>query len=366
MGNRWKFSVAGGWRILALALCVWLTPAGTANAQKWSTLAVFPEPSEELYGITTGGKLYVFGGQQLGWKSLGMVYEYDPATDFWTKKKDMPLPAHHAALAEHNGKIYVIGGFVVPRSAQQANPPGWEPIDNVWEYDPRGDAWRALAPLPSNRGSAVAGVVDGKIFAIGGAANHPGSKESYIDRTRGRPSLHRAVATNEVYDPATNRWDSRNPMPTARNHSAIGVVNGRIYVIGGRIGSVFMSTGSNTDIVEEYDPATDQWGGIRAPMPTPRSGGAWGVHNGRIYFAGGEGRSYQFSAAFKAVEAYDPVGNAWTVLPPMQVQRHGLAGAFIGNRLHLVSGVIQSQSPLPGTNIATDIHEVLDLAPGNR
>ncbi len=347
---------------LTVALSVALILAPAALAQKWSTLAAFPEPSEELYGIAAGGKFYVFGGQQLGWKSLGMVYEYDPASDRWTKKKDMPLPAHHTALAELDGRIYVIGGFIVPRTAQQANPTGWEPIDNVWEYDPRDDAWRALAPLPSKRGSAVAAVVAGKVYAIGGAANHPGSGESYIDRTRGRPSLHRAVATNEVYDPALNRWERRNPMPTARNHSAVGAVNGKIYVIGGRIGSVFMSTGSNTDIVEEYDPAADQWGGIRAPMPTPRSGGAWGVHNGRIYFAGGEGRSYQFSAAFKAVEAYDAVANTWRILPPMQVQRHGLAGAVLGNRLHLVSGVVQSQSPLPGTSLATGIHEVLELS----
>ena len=348
-------------RLLLSAVCVWVMLIGAAQAQKWSTAAVFPEPSEELYGITAGGKMLVFGGQQLGWKSLGMVYEYDPATDKWTKKKDMPLPTHHAALAETGGKIYVIGGFTVPSGAEKGNPPGWEPIDNVWEYDPRSDTWRALAPLPSKRGSVVAAVVGGKVYAIGGAANHPGSAESFIYRTRGRPSLHRAVATNEVYDPATNRWASRNPMPTARNHAAVGVVGGKIYVIGGRIGSVFMSTGSNTDIVEEYDPVTDQWGGIRAPMPTPRSGGAWGVHNGRIYVAGGEGRSYQFSAAFKAVEAYDVAANFWHVLPPMQVQRHGLAGAVIGNRLHLVSGVIQSQSPLAGTSLATEIHEVLDL-----
>ena len=66
-------------------------------------------------------------------------------------------------------------------------------------------------------------------------------------------------------------------------------------------------------------------------------------------------------AVFKAVEAYDAAANFWHVLPPMQVQRHGLAGAVIGNRLHLVSGVVQSQSPLAGTSLATEIHEVLEL-----
>ena len=35
---------------------------------------------------------------------------------------------------------------------------------------------------------------------------------------------------------------------------------------------------------------------------------------------------------------YDPAANRWTVLPRMPIPRHGLAGAVIGNRLHLVSG----------------------------
>jgi N-acetylneuraminic acid mutarotase len=334
-----------------------LMPVSGAIAQKWSRLAPFPEPAEELYGITASGKLYVFGGQSQGWRSHSLVYEYDPAADRWTKKKPMVQPLHHVALSEINGKIYVMGGFVSPPADQR----GWAPVDNAWEYDPASDIWKALAPMPSKRGAAVAAVVGGRIYVIGGAGNHPGSTETYIDRTPGRPSLHRAVATVEEYDPATNTWRERNAMPTARNHSAVGVVGGRIYVIGGRVGSAFMSTGSNTDIVEEYNPAADQWGAIKAPMPTPRSGVAWGVHRGRIYVAGGEVRAYGYNAAHKAVEAYDPAANRWIILPPMIVQRHGLAGGVIGNRLYLVSGVVQSQSPLPGTQLATDVHEVLEL-----
>ena len=45
---------------------------------------------------------------------------------------------------------------------------------------------------------------------------------------------------------------------------------------------------------------------------------------------------------FRALEAYDPVVNTWTILPSMPVSRHGLAGAVIGNRLHMVSGDVQS------------------------
>ena len=82
----------------ALGLCL------TAYAQgKWTKLALFPEPAEELLGVAAGGKLYVFCGLAPGWKPIGMVYEYDPATDKWTKKKPMPLLSHHVALAEYRG-----------------------------------------------------------------------------------------------------------------------------------------------------------------------------------------------------------------------------------------------------------------------
>ena len=87
----------------------------------WKKGAPFPEADEELYGVTTNGKLYVFGGWGEG-KARGVAYEYDPATDKWTKKTSMPRPAHHAALAAANGKIYVMGGFVPPTGHRD---PGW-------------------------------------------------------------------------------------------------------------------------------------------------------------------------------------------------------------------------------------------------
>src|SRR4029077_14691990 len=98
-----------------------------------------------------------------------MVYEYDPASDKWTKKKPMPLASHHVSFTEHKGKIYAFGGFVLPPKGQ---PPAWVPIDNAWEYDPATDNWKALAPLPTKRGSPVAVTVGERMFVIGGAA-HP-------------------------------------------------------------------------------------------------------------------------------------------------------------------------------------------------
>ena len=324
-----------------------------AHAQKWSTAAPFPEASEELYGIGVGGKLYVFGGLAPGWTPKGLVYEYDPAGDTWTKKKNMPLPSHHLALAEFKGKIYVFGGFVKP----EKGPTAWQPIDNVWEYDPAADSWKALAPLPTKRGSANAVLHNGKVYVIGGAGLHPGSMETSLHPAR----PHRSLGTNEVYDLAANTWETRQSMPTARNHAAAGIVNNKIYVIGGRIGAAFITRAANIGIVEEYDPATDQWGSLKTSMLNPRSAAAWGTYNGKIYVAGGEERSGgPWQRTFRAVEAYDPATNRWSMLPDMTFPRHGLAGDIVNGKFHLVSGDAASGGA-PGTHIDTDVHEVLDI-----
>jgi len=345
--NRWlRFG------LIALLAASFGVPA--AYAQKWSKKAPFPEPSEEVYGIAANGKFYVFGGIAPGWKPRALVYEYDPGSDSWTKKKNMPLPSHHVALATLNDKIYVMGGFKYPEKGK----PSWVPIDNAWEYDPANDTWKALAPLPTKRGSPNAAVYGGKIYVIGGAGVHPGAKA--VDIHPARP--HRSLDANEVYDPATNTWEKRSPLPTARNHAIAGVVNDKIYIIGGRLGAAFITRAQNTGIVEEYDPVKDQWGALKAPMPSSRSATAWGTYEGKIYVAGGEERfgAGAWQRTFRAVEAFDPKSNTWSSLPPMTYPRHGLAGDILDGKFHLVSGDVASGGG-PGTEIHTNAHEVLDL-----
>jgi len=150
-------------------------------------------------------------------------------------------------------------------------------------------------------------------------------------------------------------------MPTPRNHAFAGAVNGKVYVIGGRISHPFIIVASNVDIVEEYDPATDTWGPPKAQMPTARSGGGWATFNGKIYVAGGETQTGPLLGAFRALEAYDPATNTWQILPMMPTPRHGVAGGFLGNRLHLVSGKISSGGYEPGLRLSTGAHDVLEI-----
>jgi N-acetylneuraminic acid mutarotase len=336
----------------------------TAHAQMptspWKKGAPFPEPDEELYGVPSNGKLYVMGGWDNG-KARGANYEYDPATDKWTKKQSMPRPAHHAALAAVNGKIYAFGGFVAPATTAIPLGAAWEPIADAYEFNPATDSWKPLAPLPGKRGSAIAAEVGGKIYVIGGATTMDGDKAPFF--TAFGPA--KVLATNDVYDPATNKWESRNPMSVPRNHAFSGVVNGKIYVIGGRTGHGFILSATNTDVVEAYDPASNAWSMPKERMPTARSGGASGTDGRIIYVAGGEVTTTELVGAYRALEAYNPATNSWTTLPSMPMPRHGVAGAVIGNRFHLVSGMIQSAGAMafldPTLSTHTAMHDIFEL-----
>lgn len=343
-------------RTFAVALIVSPFLAGPVLGQgKWTKLAPFPEPSEELLGASAGGKMYVFAGLAPGWKPKALVYEYDPATDKWAKKKPMALASHHVAFAEHKGKIYAFGGFVLP----QSGPPAWVPIDNAWEYDAAGDSWKALAPMPTKRGSPVAVSLGDRIYVIGGAVAGPGQSAVHPARP------HTSVGTVEEYDPATNTWRGRAPMPTPRNHAVGGAVNGKVYVVSGRVGAAFISGGSsNVGVTEAYDPASDSWSQGLARMANARSAGAGGVWGGRLYITGGEYQDPGMMATFRSLEAYDPATNAWQTLAPMPVSRHGLAGAVVGNRLHMVSGDVQSAGT--GVHVDTEEHDAYDLDGGKK
>jgi N-acetylneuraminic acid mutarotase len=368
-----------------------------ARGQRWSKAAPFPEPEEELYGTVINGKFYVVGG--FGFNPLppggtvtlnpppagggnagrgavggnagraggagaavnpgpcggcppGLVYEYDPGPDKWTKKKDIPVHVHHQAQAAYNGKLYIFGGCLRAITGEGGTT-------NVWEFDPVADSYRALAPLPVKRCSAIAETVNGKIYVIGGLEP--------LENGMGT----RVTGRNEMYDPATNTWTERSPMPTSRDHAFSGVVNNKIYVIGGRIGAGNIPATTNIDVVEEYDPATNLWGVVKDRMPTPRSGGGAATYNGKIYVGGGELQNRQLAAAFRALEAYDPASNTWEILPSMPSSRHGNAMGFIGNRLHVVSGKqegggandMTGNSPHP---YATEAHDVLEVPAGTQ
>jgi len=228
---------------------------------------------------------------------------------------------------------------------------GTDAVTNVWEYDPATDNYRAMAPIPGPRCSAVAATVNNKIYLIGGIEPFENGKGSRIS---GR---------NQVFDPVANTWATTDlsPMPTTRNHAFVGVVNNKIYVIGGRQSAGMIPYSSNTDVVEEYDPATNTWGNVKQRMPTARSGGGYATYNGKIYIGGGEWISREVMASFRALEAYDPATDTWELLPALPGAVHGNAMSFIGNKLHNVSGKMENGGLPDQMAPATADHSVMEI-----
>ena len=262
------------------------------------------------------GKIYAIGGyggsnEPTEEKFLSSVEEYDPVTDTWTPKAEMPTARYGHFGGVVNGKIYAIGGF-------KREPV--EGISTVEEYDPATDTWTTKTPMPTARGYHASCAVNGKIYAIGGGIRTP-------DKVT-------ILGTVEEYDPETDTWAKKADMPAPpRGGFTCSAVNGKIYAIGGVLDFPFRTyTGS----VEEYDPATDTWT-TKTPMPAARGFHAASVVNGKIYVIGGSGSSQNtFSCT---VEEYNPATDTWTTKFPMPVARNDLSACAVNGKIYVLGGL---------------------------
>src|SRR5215208_7164696 len=201
---------------------------------EWGHRAALIEPNSELALAESNGKLYLLGGYPSSRQTSRTVQIYDIASDRWELGPLLPQPNNHGMAAGVNGKIYLIGG-----QTQADDPPGGPPsyVNTVYELDPARGTWVAKAPMPTARSSGVAIVHDGKIYVAGG-----------------RPPRGYDFA---VYDPTTDRWEVLPDLPTQRNHITGAAINGRIHVVGGRLGPGLSP--EMTTAHEVFDPQAGTW-----------------------------------------------------------------------------------------------------------
>ena len=226
----------------------------------------------------------------------------------WDMRADLLVPLSELASAQLNGKIYMMGGYPASRVTART----------VQVYDIASDTWSLgpQLPLPNNHGMAAA--VNGKIYLIGGQtqADDPPGTYSYV---------------NTVYelDPAVGAWVARAPMPTARSSGVAVVLDGRIYVAGGRP--------LHEQDFAVYDPATNEWA-VLPDMPTPRNHFTGAAIDGRIHYVGGRQGLGLGQAMVTAHEVYDPATGTWTTAAPMLVARSGMNGVMARGCFHVWGG----------------------------
>ncbi|MBI4325910.1 MAG: hypothetical protein HY674_11680 [Chloroflexi bacterium] len=275
-----------------------------------------PGPASTPAGCVVDGILYVFGGHYPYQTAFKTVWAYDPRTDSWTRKADMPSERHFHAATAVDGIIYVVGGtgngfpgeFVLPVAA----------------YDPKTDVWMNKARIPTGRATLAVCAVDGIIYAIGGLA------------AVGDPR-----STVEAYDPKTNQWSTKSPLPRPLQFLTASVANGPVYVF----------QGSNTFA---YDPKTDHWT-IKASFSPWSQGLMSATVDGTIYLFGGMTGS--MDGSFDFTLAYDPAQDRFTARRKGPRTRLTAACGVIEGKVYLAGGI--SKEPIVNSDAV--YYRVLDL-----
>jgi N-acetylneuraminic acid mutarotase len=256
-------------------------------------------PYEAINGGADGqGRVHWFG-------TTGSVF-FDPVKGAWGQvliplidndanqwiDPTPPLSRNSAATATGpDGRIYRIGGA----GSAEENSSRPELLATVDAYNATTGAWQVLAPMHRARQLfAAAFGADGMLYVFGGYGGpawgiervEGESDETYATRIKEMEHLaHEALRSVEVYDPATNRWSVRAPMPVGVEGAGAALgADGRIYVVGGAIS---YSNPAACREVQVYDPATDRWSEGPALNEARQGHMVVATKDGRIYAIGG-------------------------------------------------------------------------------
>jgi N-acetylneuraminic acid mutarotase len=227
------------------------------------------------------------------------------AQEPWTTKTDMPTARAGFSASVVDGKIYAIGGATIVNLVGPY-------LSTVEMYDPATDTWTAKAPMSTGRIYHYSAVVNGIIYVFGGDSGND------------------TIGTVEAYDPASDSWTNKSNMSSARGAHRAVAVNGKIYVIGGTRSPDWPAL----KIVEEYDPATDTWT-RKADMPIGKWCFAASVVDGIIYVIGGQSAAESWSST---VYAYNPATDTWTQKTNMPTGRTHFSACAVNGIIFAVGG----------------------------
>ena len=296
---------------------------------QWTRKADMPTARTGFATSVVNGKVFVIGGNiqlkrgEVGDISTSTVEMYDPETDTWEQKANMPTARSGVSVSVVDRKIYAIGGsklktIQMPRGFSSES----EELATVEMYDPITDTWTQKADMPTPKKTMTC-VVNGKIYAIGGWLT-----------THEKPHLE----TVEVYDPGTDTWAKAENMNCARCSAAIGVVNGEIYAIGG-LGSSPVQDPSDFYLsnVEVFNPKTNQWQ-ERTEMSAPKALHTASVIDGKIYVIGGYFSKDGEFKKLSTIEIYDPTTDHWTQKSDLPIGKWGHKTEVIDGQIYIFGG----------------------------
>jgi N-acetylneuraminic acid mutarotase len=277
----------------------------------------------------------------------GAIFMSDPATKTWKTIFTLPGTEGRYRLYNYtlgrngeylsivgssSGMIYWLGGL---RNKDLVL--SFDILNNEWSKVTRNPykptrietVYETLIPnmQEGRSGHRAVSTSGDKIFVMGGYCNWcKMGIEHYVSDTL------------ECYDPKIGKWEYKKPMFTKRmQFAAVTGRDGKIYLFGGAAGYVLEEKTPILDSTEVYDPKTDIWA-YKKPIPAPRySHAAALASDGRIYIIGGSETLH--GPPLKTVWIYDPKNDEWQRGPDMAVPRAELAAvATVDGKIYAIGG----------------------------
>ena len=385
------------------------------SGTSWSTSTPVPNPRNHVGTVLLGGVVYLIGGQHQEAEShtpQTQVDAFDVATKTWRRVADLPVPRGHISASSFavDGKILVLAGSVL----------GAQPSRTIYQYDPATDVWTTRTNLPEGLRSPVAELIQGKIVVSGGRASTgptvktwsgtvaassdttaPGAPTglratagtgpsvslewtartesdlagyavyrsattpvptsgtplsgstllttaAYVDRTvaAGASYSYAVVArdrsgnTSPASAPATvtvptadgaGSWSTATALPADLLDAGGAAIGTKIYVVAGKTSAGPQRT------LRIYDTVARTWSTGPLLPGSAVENPAVTVVDGRLHVMGGS--TSAFSGAVSSAARYDPGTNTWTALPPMPAARAGAAAVTVGSTVWVVGGM---------------------------
>lgn len=224
-----------------------------AVTDSWTKMANMPVNSRtRATAIVAGGKAYIICGAQSPTSLLNEVWEFDPSTNSWSPKADFPpIGRVFAAGFSINNMIYfgtgqgtMVGGNNTYKDWWEFNPatniwtakkdvpfgyisnaqaftigskcyfgatPYSSPSNGFWEYDAANDSWTRLADFPGTTNYyASSFVINGKGYVAAGTGNECWE-----------------------FDPASNSWNQKTSHPYHRTGGIGFAIGNKGYLTNG-------------------------------------------------------------------------------------------------------------------------------------
>lgn len=312
--------------LAATAAVAALPGVAAARQSAWTARASLPWVTQEIYAAVLDGRIWTAGGlvaRPGGMHINDRTAIYDPAADAWTEGPRLPQPRHHPMLVSAEGRVWAFGGY------DRRDGGDWTAMTDVWATD-RG-VWAQVGQMPSRLCETVGLALGDRIHLVSG--------RSPTGEANGEWSDQGDVDSHLVFIASENRWETARPIPMARNSAAGAVLDGKLWVAGGRT-----VQGGGTGRLDRYDPATDAWDTL-APIPASSTGQqaggglAMAAVVGRLVAFGGEWfQRGGGGGVFPETWIYDPMADAWTRGPDMLTPRHGLAAVELGGTVYAIAG----------------------------